>query len=141
MKKIVIDTRVIISALNGKSGPSRKILRKCFNQQYLPLINNTLFCEYSDVSSRSDIIERCPIDASINYDFLNGLFLICKWINIHFLWRPNLLDENDNFLIELAVAGNADFIITNNLKDLKNAQLKFDSFVVLSPEEFLKREF
>lgn len=141
MQNIVIDTSVVISALIGKAGPSRKVLRKCFEQEYLPLINNTLFCEYSDVTSRADIIERCPIDAAEVNDFLNGLYLVSKWVNIHFLWRPNLLDENDNFLIELAVAGNADFIITNNLKDLKNAQLKFDSFLVLSPEEFLKRGF
>jgi len=38
-------------------------------------------------------------------------------------WRPNIKDEGDNFLIELAVAGNADYLMTNNIGDFKNTQL------------------
>ena len=57
---------------------------------------------------------------------------------IHCLWRPNLKDESDKFLIELAVAGNAKSIITNNVKDLRNAELQFDGLSVLAPEEYLR---
>ena len=59
-------------------------------------------------------------------------------MQIHYLWRPNLKDEGDNFLIELAVAGNAESIITNNLKDLRNAELQFDGLRVLAPEDYFR---
>ena len=58
---------------------------------------------------------------------------------MYFLWRPNLRDEGDNFLIELALAGNADFIITNNIKDLCGAELKFPELRIFTPEQLLNQ--
>jgi len=59
-------------------------------------------------------------------------------VSIHYIWRPNLKDEGDNFLVELAVAGNAKYIVTNNVKDFSHAQLRFDSFSVITPERAIK---
>nr|WP_228025325.1 PIN domain-containing protein [cf. Phormidesmis sp. LEGE 11477] len=42
---------------------------------------------------------------------------ISHWTFIYYTWRPNLKDEADNHLIELAIAGSASLIATNNLKD------------------------
>ncbi len=70
--------------------------------------------------------------------FISSFFSVCEWVQIHYLWRPNLKDEGDNFLIELAVAGNAESIITNNLKDLRNAELQFEGLKVLAPEDYLR---
>jgi predicted nucleic acid-binding protein len=49
------------------------------------------------------------------------------------LWRPNLPDEADNHLIELALAGNADTIVTTNTKDLAHGELRFPGLKILSP--------
>ncbi len=57
---------------------------------------------------------------------------------VFYLWRPNLRDEADNHLVELAVAGGADFIVTRNLRNLQSAELKFGGLRVLSPDLFLK---
>ena len=80
---------------------------------------------------------RCMHEAEVN-DLLAAFFSVCEWVQIHYLWRTNLKDEGDNFLIELAVAGNAESIITNNLKDLRNAELQFDGLRVLAPEDYLR---
>ncbi|WP_087464463.1 putative toxin-antitoxin system toxin component, PIN family [Oleiphilus messinensis] len=135
--KIVVDTSVLISALIGKEGPGRSVLRKCLMHECTPLISNPLFSEYEDVSSRKDIIELCPLSREEIRELTKSFYKVCKWVPIYYLWRPNLIDEGDNFLIELAVAGNADFIITNNIKDLKGAELSFKSFEILTPELFL----
>lgn len=50
------------------------------------------------------------------------------------LWRPNLDDESDDFLIELAIASNAKIIITDNIKDIGSAELQFD-IEVLTPQQ------
>ena len=90
------------------------------------------------VKLREKIKELCPLtEAEVN-ELLAAFFSVCKWVHIHYLWRPNLKDEGDNFLIELAVAGNAKSIITNNVKDLRNAELQFDGLSVLAPEEYLR---
>jgi predicted nucleic acid-binding protein len=59
------------------------------------------------------------------------------WVKVYFLWRPNLPDEADNHLIELALAGSADTIVTNNLKDFKAGELRFPDLTIQSPRQFL----
>ena len=72
-------------------------------------------------------------------DSLSPAFLsVSEWARIYFLWRPNLPDEGDNHLIELALAGSADRIITNNTKDLIHGQLRFPSLQIQTPEQFIK---
>lgn len=135
---IVIDTSVLISALIGKEGPSREILRRCLNGKYKPLINNALFSEYEDVSSRKRILDRCPLNPLEIRELLDSLYAVCQWVSVYFLWRPNLRDEGDNFLIELALAGNADVVISNNTKDLHGAELMFPELRILTPEQMLR---
>ena len=135
---IVIDTSVVVSALIGAKGPSREILRRCFHGHYNPLISNALFQEYEDVTSREKIIDRCPLSAAEIRKFLNAIYSISQWVPIYYLWRPSLPDEGDNFLVELAVAGNARCIVTNNIKDIKSSELSFPGLHVLRPEELLQ---
>ncbi len=135
---IVVDTSVMISALIGKRGASRQIVRKCLAGDYVPLMSNALFLEFEDVSARSKIRKHCPLNEQEIVDLLAAFYKRCVWIPIYFLWRPNLIDESDNFLIELAVAGNAEYIVTNNIKDLMRAELSFKDLRILKPEQLLK---
>jgi predicted nucleic acid-binding protein len=61
-----------------------------------------------------------------------------KWISIYYGWRPNLPDEGDNHLVELAVAGNAEAIITHNISDLKGGELAWPELRILKPSECLE---
>ena len=140
MNKVVIDTSVLISALIGKKGPAREIIRRCLKRELVPLVSTTLFLEYEAVSKRKEIKDLCPLTDAEVAQLLAAFFSVCEWVQIHFLWRPNLKDEGDNFLIELGVAGNADAIVTNNVRDLKNAELKFEGLRVLKPEQMLRGE-
>ncbi|MES9936629.1 MAG: putative toxin-antitoxin system toxin component, PIN family [Sedimenticola sp.] len=133
-----MDTSVLISALIGEQGPSREILRRCLKGEYNPLISNTLFSEYEDVIGRKQILDVCPLGAQEIREIVNALYSVCQWVPVYFLWRPNLRDEGDNFLIELALAGNADIIISNNVNDLRGAELRFPELSILTPEQILR---
>lgn len=136
--KIVIDTNVLIGALIGKQySANRQIIELCFKEQFQPLINNTLFTEYEDVISRPEIIDKTPYNNREINELFDALLSICQWIKVYYLWRPNLKDENDNYLIELAVAGNAEIIVTHNLKDFKQAQLNFPQIKIQQPQEII----
>lgn len=137
-EKVVIDTSIVISALIGKQGPAREVLRRCLLCEYRPLISNALFLEYEEVSNRKTIIRQCPLTEREIRELLNAFYSVCEWTPIYYLWRPNLQDEDDNFLIELAIAGNATSIITNNIKDLKGAELSFPNLKILPPEKLLR---
>ncbi len=72
------------------------------------------------------------------YTLLSSFISVSQWISIYYLWRPNLKDEADNNLIELAVAGNAQIIVTKNVKDFRNAELVFPNLLILKPEEIIR---
>lgn len=100
-------------------------------------MGNALFCEYEDVTRR-DVIQRMCILSNDEIDkLLRSFFSICEWIPIYYLWRPNLKDEQDSHLIELAVAGNAKFVVTNNIKDFNNTELHFPELMILTPDQLL----
>jgi predicted nucleic acid-binding protein len=105
---------------------------------YKPLISNTLFLEYEDVTNRSHILELCPLTPNELRELLNAYYSVCEWVPIYYLWRPNLPDEGDNFLIELAVAGNAYCVVTNNVRDIKTSELIFPGLHIMTPEQFLR---
>jgi uncharacterized protein len=136
--RIVIDTNVLIGALIGKQySANRKLIELCLKQEFYPLINNTLFTEYEDVISRKEILIKSIYTESEINELLDALLSVCQWIKIYYLWRPNLQDEKDNYLIELAVAGNAKFIVTHNVKDFYQSQLKFPQIQIKKPQEVI----
>ncbi len=135
---VVIDTSVIISALIGKKGPSREVIRRCLKGHLQPVISNALYSEYQDVSMRQNIIDLCPLTKDEIQDLLNAFYSISRWVSIHYLWRPNLIDESDNFVIELAIAGNATMIITNNTRDFNNSEISFPELQIVTPEIILR---
>jgi len=135
---VVIDTNVWISALISKNGDSRNIIRLAFKDKILPQISTSLFLEYETVMKRHKIQNLCPLTLEEQNDLFQAFLSTCKWNEIFYLWRPNLSDEDDDFLIELAVASNSKVIITENKRDIRSGELKFD-FEVLTPKEFLER--
>jgi len=137
-KKVVIDTSVLISALLGPKGPAREVIRLCFESKYTPLMGNALFSEYTEVSNRAAIRGKCVLTNKELEKLLNSFFSISIWTPIYYLWRPNLKDEYDNHLIELAVAGNAEIIVTNNIKDFGNSELYFPQLSIVTPAQLLR---
>ena len=138
--KIVLDTNIIVSACLGSYSANR-LLYRCFDGDFTPLVSNTLLAEYEDVVNRQAIFENSKLTLQERNDLLDDILSISQWVEIYYLWRPNLRDEGDNFLIELAIAGNAKYIVSRNTKDFNQAQLKFNnSFKVILPEDLLEKK-
>ncbi len=66
---------------------------------------------------------------------LEALLALALQSEVHYLWRPNLPDENDNFVVETAVSTNA-AVITENIADFQRGELKFPDLLVLTPQQF-----
>ena len=105
---------------------------------YQPLMGNALFCEYESVLTRAVIIDRCPLSTTEISRLLSAFISVSRWVSIYYTWRPNLKDESDSHIIELAIAGNAQIIATHNVKDFKNAELLFPDLTISKPEELMR---
>jgi len=137
-QRIVVDTNVIASALTSATGTNREVLRCCLGGLVAPLIGTALFHEYESLVHRPSVNARCPLTTKERDDLLDAFLGTCEWVRISFRWRPNLADESDNHLIELAVAGGATAIVTNNVRDLRSGELIFPNIGIMTPAEFLK---
>lgn len=137
-KRAVIDTNVIVAALISAAGANRAVLRCCLSGHVVPLVGEALFQEYQDLLARP-LLNRSPLSAIQREQLFNAFLSMARWVKVYYLWRPNLPDEADNHLIELALAGSAQFIVTNNLKDLSNGELRFPDLQILTPQLFLQK--
>lgn len=141
MRVIVIDTNVFVSALravDSTSTAARCVLRAALLGQYQPIFGNTLWYEYKDLLNRPEVWTG-KTSPSERENMLTALAAVGQWVTIYYGWRPNLTDEGDNHLIELAVAGNAEAIVTYNKKDLLNGQLQWPHLKILNPAECLEK--
>lgn len=135
---LVLDTSVFVSALLGSGGASRAVLRECLTGRFEPLMGAALLAEYESVLSRAKLFEHCALTPRERDAIFDALLSVCNWVNIYYGWRPNLPDESDNHLIELAVAGGARFLATKNVRDFARAELRFPNLIVCTPTTLLK---
>lgn len=136
---IVIDTNVFVGACLG-TGASNRVIEACLLQRFQPLMGAALLAEYEDVLGRSTLFARSRLDATQRSELLDIFLSTCRWTRIYFGWRPNLRDEGDNHLVELAVAGGAEFIVSYNIRHLKTMELKFEGLAIATPAQLLARE-
>lgn len=135
--RIVVDTNIFVGACLGM-GPASRVVATCLQGRCEPLMGAALFTEYEDVLGRPELFRTCRLSPSERNELLDIFLAHCRWTRIYFAWRPNLPDEADNHLVELAVAGGAHFIVTRNLRDVARMELRFPELRIAGPEDFLK---
>ena len=134
LDKIVLDTNVVISALRSRRGASFAILQR-IGEVWQPLISVPLILEYEAVGKREATKLNIPLST---VDTIVAAFcFVGRETDVHFRTRPFLPDPGDEFLLELAIAGSADAIVTHNVRHFPDIE-QF-GVRVLTPREFLRR--
>jgi putative PIN family toxin of toxin-antitoxin system len=137
--RVVIDTNVLVgAAFSAKGGSNREVLRRCLKGDAQPVVGVALLSEYEELFLRASVMAKSPLSGSERRTLLEAFLSVCEWVKIYYLWRPNLPDEADNHLIELAIAGAASIIVTNNVRDVARGELTFPGLQILTPSRFLK---
>jgi uncharacterized protein len=136
--RAVIDTNVLTGALLRYDGRNRSVLRACFESHLRPIIGQSLFLEYEDVLGRDILFKNSPLSKRERQQFFEAFLGVCEWVQVYYLWRPNLPDEGDNHIFELAVAGGAEIIVTNNVTDFRRSDLQFPNIRIAKPKDVLE---
>jgi putative PIN family toxin of toxin-antitoxin system len=129
--RIVLDTSVITSALRSSTGASNALLRFVARKALVPLVTTALFLEYEDVLKRAQQRLAHGLDNAGIDRFLGALASASEAVNVRYQWRPQLSDANDEMVLEAAVNGRADALVTHNIKDFKAAATKFNLRILL----------
>ena len=138
MFRYVFDTDVIVAAMRSPSGASAALLGEALDQRLKMLASVPLFFEYEAKCTSRVHWMAAGLDQEQALVFVNGLTALIEPVKTHFLWRPILRDPNDEMVLEVAVNGQADAIVTFNLRDYDNVPDMFN-IAVINPAEALRR--
>ena len=135
--RFVLDTNVLVSAVRSRRGASNAILIHAFRNRFDWLVSVPLFLEYEQALTRAELLLATGIRMADMSMFLSDIARIVEPVELHFLWRPQLRDPGDEMVLETAVNGRADALVTHNGRDFVGAE----SFgvTVLTPARFLTR--
>jgi len=136
--RIVVDTDVFVSALLS-GGAANTVVTECLHGRFTPLMGPALIAEYEAQLGRASLFAASRLSESERQELFDIFAATCRWTRVYYGWRPNLCDEGDNHVIELAVAGNAQAIVPRNTRDFTLArELQFPRLRILTPARLLK---
>ena len=136
-KKIVVDTNVIVSALLGSSYP-KKIIAGWLSGQIHVVVDEQLRAELNAVLGRPKVKKALKSKSSSAVKVVVGALLnLAEWIEPKAIPIRVFTDENDHFLLELAVGAKAAAIVTGDQEILKSKKVR--GIVVLDPKTFCER--
>src|ERR1700686_1026443 len=136
--RIVLDTNVLGASIRSQ-GPANRLVKACLTGQFAPQIGQALFMEYEDVMEREAPFRGGGLNRAEREAVFDALLLVSGWVRVYFSWRPNVPDEGDNHLVELAVAAQAKYLISHNTRDLKRMELRFPQLSILTPSQLLEK--
>lgn len=137
MLRVVLDTSVIATAFRSNQGASFALLRAVASKRIAPLATPPLFLEYEDVLKRA--VQRAVSGLSLA-DVDRVLAALAIWIEpvqVHLRWRPQLRDPSDELVLEAAINGRADALVTYDVRDFVDAAPRF-GLRVARPAEILQ---
>src|SRR5277367_4217716 len=115
--RVVLDTDVIVAAMRSPTGASAAILNEARQGKVSLLANVSLALEYEAVCSEAEHLLAGGLNASEGAIFVDAVLALVEPVKTHFLWRPQLRDPGDERVLEAAVNGRADALVTFNLRD------------------------
>jgi len=137
-RRIVLDTSIIVAALRTRRGAANAVLRLIARRRLVALATPPLFLEYEDVLKRPEqqlVHGLAPEEVD---RVLAELAALLEPVEIHFQWRPQVRDPSDEMVLEAAINGGADALVTYNVADFRAAGERF-GVPVVRPADILRK--
>lgn len=132
-RRVVLDTSVMVAAVRSNRGASRVLLAGALQRDYELLLSVPLMIEYEAVLTRPEHLEAAGLSEGDVQALLDGLASVGTPVRLAYLWRPVLADVDDDMVLETAINGEAELLVTLNPADFGGAS-SFN-LRVISPAE------
>ena len=136
--KLVLDTDVVVGAMRSPRGASAAILRAARSGRIILAASVPLALEYEAVCRQSEHLRASGLADREADIFVSAVIAMVEPVKTHFLWRPQLRDPGDEMVLEAAVNGAADALVTFNRRDFGDTAARF-AIELLLPREAIER--
>ena len=136
--RFVVDTNVVVAGLRSPTGASAALIDRALRQEFTMLLSVPLVLEYE--AACRDPEQRIASglsDEDIRH-LVSALCAVGEPVWTAFLWRPQLRDPADEMVLEAAINGSADALVTFNRRDFGDVPGRF-GIAVLWPQQVLRR--
>jgi putative PIN family toxin of toxin-antitoxin system len=116
--RVVLDTDIVVAGARSDRGASFQWLLAGLERRVTLLLSVPLCLEYEAVLTRSEHLRATAASAADMRRLVDALVAVAEPVEIKFLWRPDLRDPEDAKVLEVAVNGRADWLLTFNVADL-----------------------
>lgn len=120
--RIVLDTSVLVAGLRSPDGASRLWIEAAIQERFKLLISVPLVLQYEDVLTRPENLKVFNLNERDIGVLLDAICHLGEEIELSYLWRPLLRDPGDEMVLETAVLGKADALLTFNVRDFLGAE-------------------
>lgn len=134
IRRVVLDTSVVVAGLRTRYGAGNAVLQLVADRRLIALATPPLFLEYEEVLKRPEqrFVHGLAPDAVD--EFLAELAVLTEPVELHFKWRPQIRDPNDEMVLEAAINGHADALVTYNVADFELAGARFGIQIIRPPD-------
>ena len=134
--KVVLGTAALVSAIRSGKGAAAEIIRLVALSKLTLLLDLKLVSEYREVALRPQHIAASGKRPEDIEAIITMLEAIASPVLVVVKHRPLSQDRNDDMVLDVAINGFADVVITNNIKDFSLAAQQF-GIPVMTPRDFL----
>lgn len=127
----MLDTDVMVAALRSQHGASRQILMAALERQFRLLVSVPLLLEYEAVFKRSEHLTASEFNDIRIERLLDDLVDVAVPAGEGFRWRMPITDANDVMVLEAAINGGADAIVTFNVRHFARASKNYRLRIIL----------
>jgi putative PIN family toxin of toxin-antitoxin system len=120
--RVVLDADVMVAAFRSRRGASAVWLRAALRREVEMLASVPLMLQYEAVLSRPEHRAASHLSEGEIGEVLDTVAAVVTPVTISYLWRPILRDPDDELVLETAVNGRADLLLTFNERDFVGAE-------------------
>ncbi len=135
---MILDTDVIIAAIRSTKGASAEIIRRVLRGEMHIELTVAMVLEYESVATREEHLQAGELTAAEALWLIDALAALADPVDIHFRWRPQLRDADDEMVLEAAINAQNRTIVTFNTRDFAMAADRFDVHLA-TPREILEK--
>jgi predicted nucleic acid-binding protein len=137
--RLVLDTDVIVSAIRSSKGASAALLLEIGERRHATLLLSVVLAlEYEAVCVLPEHRIVTGLTEEEARRFVGTIIAISEPVKVRYSWRPQLHDPGDEMVLEAAINGGADWLVSFNRKHFGNLPERF-GIELLSPAEALWR--